>query len=125
MASPEPDTDSASSPTQNTSSSSEFHENIVTKRENGRSVPPDFIPIRSSWRSSSLMTREEYENHEEEEEESPSVENPSLRGDAGSMKESKTFSFGLKHFTEGGGGDASVKGRYRYHLLYDNLSMHD
>lgn len=147
MASVEPDTDSASSVTQNNSSSSEFHENLASnshkygnlgggglgstssRRGGGdvarfsgtkKSVPPDFIPIRSSWRSSSVHTRDEEDDEEDEDSTSTNANDDSplagskisdlrdreIRGETGSMKESKTFAFGLKHFTEG-----DIKGR--------------
>jgi hypothetical protein len=132
------DGDSSSSPlTPNRNSSStsslEFHENLVGNQSQqdgnnhcagsassdptssnascslgGKSVPPDFIPIRSSWRSSSFVEHEdEPEDRDNSSNNSPvaggrvaSLREREIRGETGSMKESKTFAFGLKHFTE-------------------------
>lgn len=102
-------------------SSTEFHENLLTSlKDHGMSsVPPDFIPLkRSSWRSSSVAEcsfGDKYggDDHAPDEpgsdESSPTTKCNSVkdghdlrvsRAETGSMKESKTFAFGLRHLTE-------------------------
>lgn len=102
-------------------SSTEFHENLVSslKEPHGMSsVPPDFIPLkRSSWRSSSVaecsfadkFTDDGNQDEPGSDESSPSAKCNSTkdghdmrvsRAETGSMKESKTFAFGLRHLTE-------------------------
>ena len=120
------DAESTSQNHQNSSSASsvsstEFHENLLTSfKDHGHgmsSVPPDFIPLkRSSWRSSSVAEctfgdkyRDEAHSKDEpgSDESSPSAKFGSdgsdirvSRAETGSMKESKTFAFGLRQFTE-------------------------
>lgn len=141
-----PDTDSASSSvTLNNSSSPEFHENLNAHkcgniRQDGhgsgaanKSVPPDFIPIRSSWRSSSVVVHRDNDHEADEDAEdgdsststnandSPlagskitNLRDREIRGETGSMKESKTFAFGLKHYT-----DTDVKGMWNLNIFFD------
>ncbi|CAL8096931.1 unnamed protein product [Orchesella dallaii] len=106
-------------------SSTEFHENLLTSLKDHNhshgmsSVPPDFIPLkRSSWRSSSVAECSFAEKYGDDgrskddpgsDESSPSAKCSATkdghdlrvsRAETGSMKESKTFAFGLRHLTE-------------------------